>query len=212
MRQRWAEFNISRYPNFGISTASRVEGSQSALKGALSSSSRSLSTLGQKLNHRNRQRLEQLGVVNSNENIIVRYNIRTQKVQGQAEPGTMDNCDCATRIRYLLPCSHQIRLGVPIQVTDVHPRWRIHGALPTLTIPSQNLDPSAIACLKNPAVLVRRKGRPRGTRRLPTSAEIVQRAADRVEKMRRCGSCRRVGHTRRKCPAPDNRSTGHMGE
>ncbi|ODQ76105.1 hypothetical protein LIPSTDRAFT_122571 [Lipomyces starkeyi NRRL Y-11557] len=76
--ERWAEFNISRYPNFGISTASRVEGSQSALKGALSSSSRSLSTLGQKLNHRNRQRLEQLGVVNSNENIIVRYNIRTQ--------------------------------------------------------------------------------------------------------------------------------------
>ncbi|KAK9312357.1 hypothetical protein V1524DRAFT_341302, partial [Lipomyces starkeyi] len=215
---------------------SSVEGSHSALKGALSSSSGSLSTAGQKLNHRNRQRLEQLGVVNSNENIIVRYNIRTQietsmlcsaisrsalelihaevmkKVHGQEEPGTMDKCNCATRIRYLLPCSHQIRLGVPIQVTDVHPRWRIHGALPTLTIPSQNLDPSAIAGLKDPAVLVRRKGRPRGTRRLPTSAEIVQRAVDRVEKVRRCGSCRRVGHTRRTCPAPDNRSTGHMGE
>ncbi|KAK9343506.1 hypothetical protein V1522DRAFT_438106 [Lipomyces starkeyi] len=222
--ERWAEFNISRYPKFGISTTSSVEGSHSALKGALSSSSGSLSTAGQKLNHRNRQRLEQLGVVNSNENIIVRYNIRTQietsmlcsaisrsalelihaevmkKVHGQEEPGTMDKCNCATRIRYLLPCSHQIRLGVPIQVTDVHPRWRIHGALPTLTIPSQNLDPSAIAGLKDPAVLVRRKGRPRGTRRLPTSAEIVQRAVDEV------------GHTRRTCPAPDNRSTGHMGD
>ncbi|KAK9331883.1 hypothetical protein V1520DRAFT_368205 [Lipomyces starkeyi] len=216
--------------------SSRVEGSHSALKGALGSSAGTLYTAGQKLNHWNSQRSEQLGVLNSSENIIVRYDIRTQvetsmlcsaicrsalelihaevmkKVHGQEEPGTMDNCNCATRIRYLLPCSHQIQLGVPIQVAQVHPRWRIQGPLPAVTGPRVNLDLSAIAGLKDPAVLVRRKGRPRGTRRLSTSAEIVQRAADRAERVRRCGSCRMVGHTRRTCPVPDNDAANGTGE
>ncbi|ODQ75331.1 hypothetical protein LIPSTDRAFT_67897, partial [Lipomyces starkeyi NRRL Y-11557] len=162
-------------------TSSRVEGSHSALKGALSSSAGTLYTAGQKLNHRNSQCSEQLGALNSSENIIVRYDIRTQvetsmlcsaisrstlelihaevmeKVHGQEEPGTMDNCNCATRIRYLLPCSHQIQLGVPIQVTQVHPRWRIQVPLPAVTGPRENLDLSAIAGVKDPAVLVRRK-------------------------------------------------------
>ncbi|KAK9367886.1 hypothetical protein V1509DRAFT_565580, partial [Lipomyces kononenkoae] len=71
---------------------------------------------------------------------------------------------------------------------------------------------SVIAGIKDPEVLITRKGRPRGTRRLPTSAEIVQRAADRAERVRRCGSCRKVGHTRRRCPAPGRDTTGHMGE
>ncbi|KAK9481801.1 hypothetical protein V1527DRAFT_499535 [Lipomyces starkeyi] len=172
--ERWAEFHISRYLNFGISTTSRHS--------------------------------EQLSVINSNENIIVRYNIRTQvetsmlcsaisrsalelihtevmkKIHGQEEPGTMDKCNCATRIRYLLPCPYQMQLDVPLQVAQIHPRWRIQGALPALNVPSQNLDSS----------------RPRGTRRLATSAEIVQRAGDRTERVRRCGSCRRqsTGHTR----------------
>ncbi|KAK9367338.1 hypothetical protein V1509DRAFT_566902 [Lipomyces kononenkoae] len=222
----WAELYISRYLNFGISTTSRVEGSHSALKSALSSSSGTLYTAGQKMNYRNRERAEQLTVLNSNENIIVRYDIRTQvetsmlcttisrsameliytevmkKIHAQEEPGTMDNCNCVTRIRYLLPCSHQIQLGVPLELEKIHPRWRINVALPPLTVPGQNLDPSVIAGIKDPEVLVTRKGRPRGTRRLPTSAEIVQRAADRVERVRRCGSCRKVGHTRRRCPAP----------
>ncbi|KAK9311477.1 hypothetical protein V1524DRAFT_442267 [Lipomyces starkeyi] len=61
------------------------------------------------------------------------------KIHGQEEPGTMDKCNCATRIRYLLPCSHQIQLGVPLHVPQVHPRWRIQGALPALAVPSQNL-------------------------------------------------------------------------
>jgi hypothetical protein len=57
-----------------------------------------------------------------------------------------------------------------------------------------------LSVLKDPPVAIARKGRPIGTRRLQTSAEIVQNTADRVEKVRRCGSCRKVGHTRRKCP------------
>ncbi|KAK9327708.1 hypothetical protein V1520DRAFT_393680 [Lipomyces starkeyi] len=192
----------------------RFEGSHSALKGALGSSARTLYTAGQKLNHRNSQRSEQPGVLNSSENIIVRYDIRTQvetsmlcsaisrsalelihaevmkKVHGQEEPGTMDNCNCATRIRYILPCPHQIQLGVPIQVTQ--------GPLPAVTGPRENLDLS----LKDHAVLIRRKD----------SAEIVQQAADRAERVRRCGSCRRVGHTRRTCPVPDNDSANGTGE
>ncbi|KAK9384951.1 hypothetical protein V1515DRAFT_609608, partial [Lipomyces mesembrius] len=46
----------------------------------------------------------------------------------------------------------------------------------------------------------RLKGRPRGTWRLKTSAEIVQKAADRMEKVRRFGSCHKIGHNRRRCP------------
>ncbi|KAK9342444.1 hypothetical protein V1522DRAFT_416189 [Lipomyces starkeyi] len=45
----------------------------------------------------------------------------------------------------------------------------------------------------------RKKG-PKGTRRLKTSAEIIQKAAEQMDKVRRCGSCRRVGHNRRRCP------------
>ncbi|ODQ75271.1 hypothetical protein LIPSTDRAFT_69474 [Lipomyces starkeyi NRRL Y-11557] len=43
----------------------------------------------------------------------------------------MDNCNCATRIRYILPCPHQIQLGVPIQVTQVHlaGEFRAHSQL-----------------------------------------------------------------------------------
>ncbi|KAK9481605.1 hypothetical protein V1527DRAFT_499641 [Lipomyces starkeyi] len=109
------------------------------------------------MNYRNRQHSEQLSAINSNENIIVRYSIRTQIIHRQEEQGTMDKCNCATRTRYLLPCSHHIQLGVPLQVAQVHPRWRIQGALPALTVPSQNLDSSAIADIKDIAVSVREK-------------------------------------------------------
>ncbi|KAK9328269.1 hypothetical protein V1520DRAFT_226936 [Lipomyces starkeyi] len=188
------------------------------------------------MNYTNRQHSEQLSVINLNENIIVRYNIRTQvetsmlcsaisrsalelihtevikKIHGQEEPGTMKKCNCATRIRYLLPCSHQIQLDVPLPVAQVHPRWRLQGGLPAITVPSQNLDSSAIADIRDTAVLVKRKGRPRGTPRFATSAEIVQQAADRTERVRLCGSCRKVVHTRRTCPIPVHQSTGHTRE
>ncbi|KAK9489852.1 hypothetical protein V1508DRAFT_442307 [Lipomyces doorenjongii] len=36
----------------------------------------------------------------------------------------------------------------------------------------------------------------KGTRRLKTSAEVVQKAADRMEKVRRCGSCHKIDHNR----------------
>ncbi|KAK9341976.1 hypothetical protein V1522DRAFT_417632 [Lipomyces starkeyi] len=96
-----------------------------------------------------------------------------KKIHWQEEPGTMDKCNCTTRIRFL-PCSHQIQLGVPLQFAQVHPRWRIQGALPALTVPSQNLDSSAIADIKDIAVLVKRKGRSRGTRRLrPSNSRLI---------------------------------------
>ncbi|KAK9365034.1 hypothetical protein V1509DRAFT_634373 [Lipomyces kononenkoae] len=91
------------------------------------------------MNYRNRERAKQLTVLNSNENIIVRYDIRTQvetsmlcttisqsaleltytdimkKIHAPEEPGTMNNSNCVTRIRYLLPCSHQIHVGVLVK-------------------------------------------------------------------------------------------------
>ncbi|KAK9348533.1 hypothetical protein V1522DRAFT_456196 [Lipomyces starkeyi] len=146
------------------------------------------------MNYRNRQYSEQLSVINANENIIVRYNIRTQDaISRSALEFIHTECKCATRIRYLLPCSHQIQLDVLPQVAQVHPRWRIQGALPAS---------SAIADINDIAVLVKRKRRPRESRRLATSADIVQRVADRTKRVRRCGSGKRVGHTRRTCPIP----------
>ncbi|KAK9361521.1 hypothetical protein V1504DRAFT_432619 [Lipomyces starkeyi] len=50
--------------------------------------------------------------------------------------------------------------------------------------------------LKDPPVTLPRKGRPKGTRRLPTSSEIVQKAADRVENVRRCKVCKGTGHNK----------------
>ncbi|KAK9487854.1 hypothetical protein V1527DRAFT_380855, partial [Lipomyces starkeyi] len=50
-----------------------------------------------------------------------------------------------------------------------------------------DLDPVPLAKLRDQLVALPRQGRPRDTRRLPTSAEIVQRATDRVENVRRSG-------------------------
>ncbi|KAK9238951.1 hypothetical protein V1525DRAFT_68283 [Lipomyces kononenkoae] len=153
--ERWAEYHISRYPNFGMNTTSRVEGSHAALKRSLSSSSVTL------------------------------------------------------RSRYLLPCSHQIQLGVPIDINQIHPRWRVQVSLPVLEVTKQNLDASVLSLFKDPVVLLKRKGRPRGTRRLQTSAEIVQRA----ESVRRCGSCHQAGHNRRSCGKLRAKSTAmHEGD
>ncbi|KAK9327603.1 hypothetical protein V1520DRAFT_348386, partial [Lipomyces starkeyi] len=101
--------------------------------------------------------------------------------------------------RYLLPCSHQIQSGLPIDVGSIHPRWRVQVTFPPIEVPdSMNAD--ALAFVKVPPLASARKGRPKGTRRLPTSAETTQRVSDRIEKVRRCRSCNRIGHNRRTCP------------
>ncbi|KAK9482671.1 hypothetical protein V1527DRAFT_521913 [Lipomyces starkeyi] len=133
----------SKFPPKGVAyflnqcTTSRVEGSHNALNGALTSSG-TLYTARQKINYRNPMLCS--AISRSALELI------------------------HTEIRYLLPCSHQIQLGVPLQVAQ--------GALSALTVPSHNLDSSAIADIKDKVVLVKRKCRPRGTRRLTTSAEI----------------------------------------
>ncbi|KAK9327973.1 hypothetical protein V1520DRAFT_266644, partial [Lipomyces starkeyi] len=86
-------------------------------------------------------------------------------------------------------------LGVALDVTQIHPRWRVQVSLPVLEVTKQNLGTSVLSQLKDPVVLLKRKGRPRGTRRLQTSAEIVQKA----ERVRHCGSCHPAGHNRRSC-------------
>ncbi|KAK9481836.1 hypothetical protein V1527DRAFT_522421 [Lipomyces starkeyi] len=92
-------------------------------------------------------------------------------------------------------CDCPWRLGVPLDVTQIHPRWRVQVSLPVLEVTKQNLGTSVLSQLKDPVVLLKRNGQPRRTRRLQTSAEIVQRA----ERVRHCGSCHQAGHNRRSC-------------
>ncbi|KAK9489192.1 hypothetical protein V1508DRAFT_326076, partial [Lipomyces doorenjongii] len=82
---------------------------------------------------------------------------------------------------------------------EVYPILQLEPTLPALNITAQNLQTDVLPVLKDPQSALPRKGRPRGTRRLRTSAEIIQQDTDRIEKVRRCGSCHKVGHTRRKC-------------
>ncbi|KAK9311772.1 hypothetical protein V1524DRAFT_411389 [Lipomyces starkeyi] len=125
----------------------------------------------------------------------------------QEEEGTKYKCNCAPSNRYLLPCSHQILFGVPLDVHDIHPRWRVHPEIPPLNVNWQDIDSEKLRVLKDPQASLPRKGRPRGTRRLRTSAEVIQNATDRMEKVRRCGSCYKVGHNRRRCPGLSNKDT-----
>ncbi|KAK9349384.1 hypothetical protein V1522DRAFT_433319 [Lipomyces starkeyi] len=168
--ERWAECHISQYPNFGISATSRVEGSHTALK--------------------------ELSVVSANENLFVRVDIMNQIETSMLctaisrsgleleENGTIDRCSCT------------IQLGLPLEVAQIHPRWRVQVSLPVVDVPNQTLDASVLSRLKDPVVLLKRKGRPRGTRRLQTA-----------EKVRLCGSCHKAGHNRRSCPKLRARST-----
>ncbi|KAK9427569.1 hypothetical protein V1505DRAFT_417432 [Lipomyces doorenjongii] len=212
--ERWAEVHIHKHPNLGISTTSRVEGSHGAMKGALTSSSGSLCTVGNKINRKGRDRAEQLSILSSNENLrtaklctaISRsaldlvYVEAMKKVHKQEEEGTKYKCSCETANRYLLPCSHRIQVGVPLDVQEIHPCWRVHPELPPLKVSWQHIDPDRLSVLQDPPVTLPRKGRRKGTRRLKTPAEVVQKAADRMEKVRRCGSCHKIGHNRRRCP------------
>ncbi|KAK9312790.1 hypothetical protein V1522DRAFT_437744 [Lipomyces starkeyi] len=173
------------------------------MKGALASSSGTLYTAAKKINHSGIERSQQLSVISSNENLFVRLEIRNQvetallqvvkKLHHQEEEGTIDEYSCTVRSRYLLPCSHQTQLGLPLDVTHIHPRWRVHPTFPAVNITSQNDRPDVLSGA------LPRKGRPRGTRRLQTSAEIIQKVADGIEKVRRCRSCHKAGHTRHKC-------------
>ncbi|KAK9350127.1 hypothetical protein V1523DRAFT_429361 [Lipomyces doorenjongii] len=170
------------------------------MKGALTSSSGTLYTAGNKINRRDINRSEELSIIGSNENALVRLEIRNQIETAQlctvisrpalelvyaevikklhlqiVEGGTEDACSCSIWHRYLLPCLHRIQLGVPIDVADIHPRWRVHPVFPPLNINWAHIDPETLSNVKDPQVGLPRKGRPRGTRRLPTSAEIVQK-------------------------------------
>ncbi|ODQ68873.1 hypothetical protein LIPSTDRAFT_76620 [Lipomyces starkeyi NRRL Y-11557] len=127
-----------------------------------------------------------------------------KKVRQQEKESSWETCDCSAWNRYLLPCSHRIQLGVPISITDVHPRWWVNPKFPPVNVFFQHIDAEVLLHLKDPAAALPRKGRPKGTRRLQTSAEVVQKMTDRVEKVRRCGSCKKTGHDRRNCPKPSN--------
>ncbi|KAK9482635.1 hypothetical protein V1527DRAFT_475774 [Lipomyces starkeyi] len=48
-----------------------------------------------------------------------------KKVNHQEEPGSRYECSCKTLHRYLLPCAHRIEMDVPLDVQDIHPRWRV---------------------------------------------------------------------------------------
>ncbi|KAK9362858.1 hypothetical protein V1504DRAFT_447675, partial [Lipomyces starkeyi] len=76
-----------------------------------------------------------------------------QKVYHQEENGTIDKCSCTVWSRYLLPCSHKIPLGLPLEVTQIHPHWRVQISLPDLNVPRHNLEPSVLSGLKDPEVL-----------------------------------------------------------
>ncbi|KAK9326621.1 hypothetical protein V1520DRAFT_394395 [Lipomyces starkeyi] len=191
-------------------TTSRVEGSHGALKRA-----------GKTVNRRATDRTQELSVLGFNEALFVRLEIRTKietsklctaisrsalyliytevmkKVRQQEKESSWETCDCSAWNRYLLPCSHRIQLGVPISITDVHPRWWVNPKFPPVNVFFQHIDAEVLLHLKDPAAALPRKGRPKGTRRLQTSAEVVQKMTDRVEKVRRCGSCKKTGHDRR---------------
>ncbi|KAK9327187.1 hypothetical protein V1520DRAFT_394042 [Lipomyces starkeyi] len=193
--ERWAEISIRKHVNFGNSTTSRVEGSHGAFKVALTSSSGTLLTAGNKINRHGTDQSQHRSIIGSNKNLHVRLEIRNQvetanlcttisrealelvyaevnKLHHNAEDGTRDDCSCAAWNRYLLPCRHRIQLGLPLDVTDIHPRWRVNPVLPPLSVALHNIDPDTLSSvLKDPSIALPRKGRPRGTRRLQTSAE-----------------------------------------
>ncbi|KAK9488640.1 hypothetical protein V1527DRAFT_493951 [Lipomyces starkeyi] len=161
-------------------------------EGCITSSSGILYAAGRRINYSGSERSRELSVVSANENLFVRVDIRNQietsmlctaisrsalevvhtevvkKVYHQEENGTIDKCSC----------THQIQLSLSLEVAQIHTCWRVG----VVDVPKQTLDASVL------------KGRARGTRRLPTSAEIVQRA----EKV--YGSCHKAGHNRRSCP------------
>ncbi|KAK9350762.1 hypothetical protein V1523DRAFT_444888 [Lipomyces doorenjongii] len=192
---------ICKHPNFGISTTSRVERSHGSMKRVLTSCSGTLYAAAKKISHSDIERSQQLSAISSNENLHAEV---VKKLNHQDEEGTIDECSCTVRSRYLLPCSHQIQLGLPLDVTHIHPRWRVQPIIPPLNISSQGPQPEVLSVLKDSQSVLPRNSRPRGTRRLQTSAEIIQiqKAADRIEKVKRGGSCHKVGSDTNSAQSP----------
>ncbi|KAK9234851.1 hypothetical protein V1525DRAFT_349429, partial [Lipomyces kononenkoae] len=141
----------------------------------------------------NRVGTQYLSIIGSNENLHVRLevgsqveaqNLRTaisrqalelvyaevnRTLKQRTSDGTKDDCSCAAWNRYLLPCRHRIQLGLSLDVTAIHPRWRVNPVLSTLNVALHNIDPDTLSfVLKDPSISLPRKGRPRGTRRLQT--------------------------------------------
>ncbi|KAK9483926.1 hypothetical protein V1527DRAFT_471649 [Lipomyces starkeyi] len=113
--------------------------------------------------------------------------VEVNKLHHNAEDGTKDDCSCAAWNRYILPCRHQIQ--------------RVNPVLPPLNIDWHNIDRETLSSvLRDPSIALPRNCRPRGTRRLQTSADNILNATDRREIVRRCGSCHQAGHNRRRCP------------
>ncbi|KAK9249887.1 hypothetical protein V1507DRAFT_395506, partial [Lipomyces tetrasporus] len=66
------------------------------------------------------------------------------------------------RSRYL--CHAHLQLGLPLDVTHIHPRWRVQPTLPARNSTSQHLQPDVLSVLKD--TQLPRKGHPIGTPRL----------------------------------------------
>ncbi|KAK9326926.1 hypothetical protein V1520DRAFT_376272 [Lipomyces starkeyi] len=131
------------------------------MKTALTSSSGTLHTATNKINRQDIERSQILSVVGSNQNVHVRLEIRNQvetsmlctaisrsalemvyaevvkKLQHHEEEG----CRCKIRTRFLLPCSHEIVLGQPIDPT-----------IPVINNPSQDMDSAILVLLDPPKV------------------------------------------------------------
>ncbi|KAK9236617.1 hypothetical protein V1525DRAFT_406313, partial [Lipomyces kononenkoae] len=154
-----------------------------------------------RLEIRNRIKTASLCTAISRSALELAYAEVSKKLHHNDEDGTRENCSCVTGDRYLLPSSHRIQLGVPLDVTEIHPRWRVSQVLPPLNVAWHNIDPETLSSiLKDPKASLPRKGRPTGTRRLQTSAENILNAAYRRENVWRCGSRHAAGHNRRTCP------------
>ncbi|KAK9483685.1 hypothetical protein V1527DRAFT_521146 [Lipomyces starkeyi] len=170
---------MQKSSNFCISTSSPVEGSRSAMT---------------KINRRGNERSRQRRVIGQVETAMLCTVISRSALE-------MVISSCTINSRYLLPCSHRIQSGLPIDVRSIHPRWRLQVTLPPIKVLWADIDANTLTKIKDPAIAGARRGagRPKGTQRIPTAAETSQRVADRIEKVRRCGSCNRVGHNRETC-------------
>ncbi|KAK9310952.1 hypothetical protein V1524DRAFT_462018, partial [Lipomyces starkeyi] len=104
-----------------------------------------------------------------------------KKLHQQEEEGSREDCGYSTW-------------------NHIHPRWWVHPEFSPVNVAFQHIDDEMLLDLKDPPAALPRKGHPRGTRRLNTSAETLQIATDRIEKVRRCGLCKNTGNNRRKCP------------
>ncbi|KAK9366134.1 hypothetical protein V1509DRAFT_631017 [Lipomyces kononenkoae] len=180
----WADIYIRNHPNFGIATTSRVEGSHGAMKSALTSSSGTLQTATNKINSRSTESSRERSITGSNKDLFVRLDIRqqaetaalctsisrfalemiyaevTKRLHHQEEEGAAEGCSCAIRGRYLLPCSHLIEPGQSIDLTSIHPRWRVHATLPPINVASEHIDPQMLSAIRDPPLAIPTKGRP----------------------------------------------------